>query len=95
MIFSHKSAFALLLNHIYTTTNVLYAILLIFGIQKLVNVNGVLKPLSIKNKVVDAFVHQIHLSYIKVIAFHVIRQNIGTTKLKDASIAQIVLYITV
>lgn len=95
MMFSHKSVFALLLNHIFTTANVLHATLLIFGIQNLVNVNGVLKLLSIKNKVVDAYAHQIHLTYFKVIAFHVIRPNIGTIKQKDASTAQIVLYITV
>jgi hypothetical protein len=78
----------------YIIANVSLAMLQTFGTQKLVNVNGVHKLSYTKNRAVDVYAHQILHFYFKIIAYPVIRQNIGTTRQKDVNIVQILLFIT-
>lgn len=89
MMFNPKNVSVHFPSLMYTIANVLHAILQTFGIQKLVNVNGVLRLLFIKNKAADVFAHQILLSYFRTTAYHAMRLNIGTTKLKNANTARI------
>lgn len=79
----------------YITANVLLVIILIFGIPKLDNANGVLKHLFTKNKAVDAYAHHKLHTYLKIIAYHATRRNIGIIKLNHVSIVQRHLFITV
>lgn len=94
MMFSLKNACVHFLSLMYTTVNALRVIRQIFGIQKLGNANGVLRHLFTKRRAADAYAHQILLSYFKIIAYPVMRPNIGTTRLKNANIVQTLLNIT-